>query len=63
MRAIVNGLLIFLLLYTVAVLVVFVLTDGQEPAVLTGSVFAAATGEFGLLAWLKRHKSKDDRGE
>lgn len=44
-----------LLLYTISVLVIFWLT-GQEPGVLTGSVFAAFGGEVFLCAWIKKLK-------
>lgn len=46
------------IVFTVAVLAVFVKTGGNEPTVLVGSVFAFLTGELWQLAKIKIHKNK-----
>ena len=55
---------VVLILYTVAVLVIFWHT-GAEPATLTGSVFGVCGMENGVMGWIKtnKDKSKDKQGK
>lgn len=43
--------------YTVANLIIF-LRMGSEPSTLTTCVFAAATGELGVMGWIKNTKDR-----
>lgn len=48
---------IVLVSYTVANLIIF-LRVGSEPSTLTTCVFAAATGELGVMGWIKNTKDR-----
>lgn len=48
---------IVLIAYTVACLIIFVRV-GLEPSTLTTCVFAAATGELGVMGWIKHNKDR-----
>ncbi len=57
MTKIVNGLLIFLVLFTIAILYL-VAHDHAEPSTLIASVFGFCGIEGGLMAWIKTTKTK-----
>lgn len=59
LKKVVIALGIFLLIFTIAVFVVFVVTGGSEPAVLITCVFAACLGEGSICGLLKLRKNKD----
>ena len=48
---------ILLVTFTVAMIVIFVNTGGI-PDTLVGCVFAACTGELGIMGWIKSTKDK-----
>ena len=50
-------LALFLLVYITVMVYVFVRV-GAEPSALTYSVFGAATGELGIMGWIKSSKNK-----
>lgn len=55
------ALVIFLnVIFTAAVLYVFLMTNGSEPTTLIVSWFAFTTGELWMLASIKKKKSKED---
>ncbi len=62
MSKIVNGMLIFLALFTIAVLYL-VFKDHTEPSALIMSVFGFCGVEGGLMAWIKNAKRKAEKGE
>lgn len=51
-KKIVTGILLFMLVFTIAILVIFIKT-GNEPGVTVGAVYAACTGELWSLAKIK----------
>lgn len=48
---------IVLVSYTVATLIIFVRV-GSEPSTLTTCIFAACTGELGVMGWIKNTKDR-----
>ena len=61
-KKIIIGILVALALFTIAILVVFWHT-GNEPGVLVGAVFAAATGELWSLAKIKINENTESEEE
>lgn len=57
MTKIVNGILIFLVLFTITILYL-VAHDHAEPSTLIMSVFGFCGVEGGLMAWIKNTKTK-----
>lgn len=49
---------IFLLLFTVTILIIFCAT-GMEPSTLVGCVFGACGLEGGIMGWIKTTKEKN----
>ena len=56
-KIIITAIMLFLVLFTVTILAVFWHT-GNEPTVLVGAVFAAATGEFWSLAKIRMSENQ-----
>lgn len=48
---------VVLLLYTVVSMIIFVKT-GLEASTLTTCIFAACTGELGVMGWIKSNKDR-----
>lgn len=48
---------IYLVIFTQEVLLL-ILLDKAEPAILIGAVFGAGIGEFGILYWIRRDDKK-----
>jgi len=61
-KKLVTGISIVLVLFIVAVLVIYWHT-GSEPSVLIGAVFAAALGEYWQLAGIKKAEIKSDKAQ
>ena len=59
-KKIVTGILLFMLIFTIAILVIFIKT-GNEPGVTVGAVYAACTGELWSLAKIKT-KERESNG-
>lgn len=53
---------IVLICYTVANLIIFV-RIGSEPSTLTTCIFAACTGELGVMGWIKSNKDRQREKE
>ena len=53
---------VFLLIFTVTMIVVFVFC-GTVPDTLITCVFAALGGECGVMGWIKTAKEKHGRGD
>jgi hypothetical protein len=62
MTKIVNGMLAFLIAFTVAVLWI-VAHDHPEPSTLIAMVFGFCSVEGGLMAWIKNTNTKHKKGE
>ena len=60
---VVTGILIFLFLFTVAILFLFYKTGGMEPSVLVGAVFVGTLGELGICGWIQHGKMKTEQHE
>jgi len=54
-KKVIIGTFVFLLLFTVAMIVVFCMT-GSTPDVLIGAVFAACVGEYSICGMIKKTK-------
>lgn len=54
---------IFLLIFTVAIMIVFVITGGSEPSTLIACVFAACLGEASICGLLKNTRTKTESSE
>lgn len=54
---------IFLLLFTVAMIIVFCVTGGSEPSTLIACVFAAAIGEGSICGMIQKAKKKKPEEE
>lgn len=50
-------------LFTIAILYVFLKTNGSEPTVLVGCWFGFTTGELWMLSSIKKTKVKSGEGE
>ena len=60
LKKVIIALGIFLLIFTIAVFIVFVTTGGSEPAVLITCVFAACLGEGSICGLLKKSQNKKE---
>lgn len=60
LKKIIIAIGIFLLVFTIAVFVVFCITGGSEPSTLVTCVFAACLGECSICGLIKKKKEKDD---
>lgn len=58
MKKILIGMFIFLSLFTIAMIVIFILT-GDTPDVLIGAVFGACMGEYSICGVIKKAKEKE----
>ena len=54
-KKVIIGTFVFLLLFTIAMIVVFCMT-GSTPDVLIGAVFAACVGEYSICGMIKKTK-------
>ena len=59
-KRIVSLIILLNVIFTVAVLYVFLSTNGSEPTTLIVSFFAFTTGELWLLAGIKKRKIKEE---
>ena len=50
---------IFLLIFTIAMVLLFYFTGGMEPSTLIACVFAACMGEYSVCGFIKIGKTKD----
>lgn len=55
------GMFTFLFVFTIAILVIFVITGGMEPTSLVIAVFGICGVEGGILGWIKNNKIKSSR--
>lgn len=62
-KFIVTFVILLNVLFTAAVLYVFVRTNGSEPAVLIGSWFAFTTVELWSLSKIKREETKRETSD
>jgi len=58
MKKILISMFIFLCLFTVAMIVIFLIT-GNTPDVLIGAVFGACMGEYSICGLIKKSKEKE----
>ncbi len=58
MKKILIGMFIFLSLFTIAMIVIFILT-GDTPDVFIGAVFGACMGEYSICGVIKKAKEKE----
>lgn len=60
LKKVVIAIGIFLLIFTIAVFIVFCSTGGNEPSTLITCVFAGCLGECSICGLLKKSKGKED---
>ena len=63
LKKIIIALGVFLLTFTVAILIVFIATGGAEPSTLIACVFAACLGECSICGLIKTSKEKNKKEE
>ena len=63
LKKIIIALGIFLLTFTIAILIVFIATGGAEPSTLIACVFAACLGECSICGLIKSSKVKNKKEE
>lgn len=61
-KKIVILIFVLLVIFTAAALYAFIKT-GSEPAVLIGSVFGAATGEWWMLSSIRKTKERNKKND
>ena len=62
-KVVVSAVVILNVFFTIAVLYVFLKTNGNEPTVLIGAWFGFTTGELWMLSSIKKKKINQDKNK